>query len=90
MVKYIFISVNVFFDVFFEIIDSCRGLTGVGSRLCDLTEYACCITNGLNKQMFIFCRHFHVNTEGNIWTHKISKIDPAFARHVMSASLLKA
>ena len=82
--EYIFISVNVFLDVFLEIIDSWRGLTGVGSRLCDLTEYASCINNGFYKRMFIYCRHFHVNAEGNICTQKISKIDPAFAGYVMS------
>jgi hypothetical protein len=79
MIEYIFISGNVFLDVLLEIIDSCRGLTGVGSSFCDLTEYASCIKNGFYKQMVIYCRHFHVNSEGNIWTQKISKIDPAFA-----------
>ena len=73
-----------------QFVFNCRGLTGVVSRFCDLTEYASCINNGFYKRMFIYCRHFHVNAEGDRWTQKISKIDPVFARHVMSASLLKA
>ena len=90
MIEYIFISVNVFLDVFLDIIKSCRGLTGVGSRFCDLKEYASCINNGFYKWMFIYCRHFHVNAKGYIWTKSISIIDPVLASHVMSASLLKA
>ena len=74
MIEYIFISINVFLDVFLEIIDSCRGLTGVGSRFCDLTEYASCINNGFYKWMFIYCRHFHVIAKGYIWTKRISII----------------
>ena len=30
--------------------------------------------------MFIYCRHFHVNAEGNIWTQKISKINQSSFR----------
>ena len=40
--------------------------------------------------MFIYCRHFHVNAKGSIWTKRISIIYPVLASHVMSASLLKA